>query len=207
MELKRMVLEYNKNMHSHLHKKAKDKKGIKGMVTVTTYEVLPTCPRALEIDRILSNAVGMAKESFEGYIAELRALCAIRTVVKKNRVVLVSRNEMIKRLAGQAATSGVINYGALGSSATAVSDVQTALVAEVARKQYAARTVTDDQLTIDFYFSKADTNGTYNEFGMFIDGTAAANSGLMFNRVLTGSWIKTALESMTVTIQITLNAV
>ena len=57
---------------------------------------------------------------------------------------------------------------------------------------------------IDFFYAKADTNGTYEEFGTFIDGTASADTGQMFTHLITGSWVKTASESMTVACQYTI---
>jgi hypothetical protein len=54
------------------------------------------------------------------------------------------------------------------------------------------------------FYSKADTNGTYQEFGTFIDGSASANSGQLFTRMLTGGWTKTSSESMTVSAQYTI---
>ena len=59
----------------------------------------------------------------------------------------------------------------------------------------------------DFFFSQLDTSGTYEEFGMFIDGDASADSGQLFNHALTGGWAKTNAEAiMTVSAQININA-
>jgi hypothetical protein len=108
-------------------------------------------------------------------------------------------------LAGDTTYTGAINYGALGSGSTAVSSANTQLATEVKRKLYGTRTQTGAQANLDFYYSKSDTNGTYNEFGTFIDGTATVNTGQLYNRVLTGGWTKSASESMTVSLQVDIN--
>lgn len=44
---------------------------------------------------------------------------------------------------------------------------------------------------VDWYFASTDVaDGTYNEFGAFIDGTASANSGQAISLVTTGGWVK-----------------
>jgi hypothetical protein len=136
-------------------------------------------------------------------LAELKQLCVPRTLVVSNQVVLAARSELAKRLVGSPAYTGTINYGALGTGVTAIADANTQLATEVARVLVATATQTNDQAAIDFYFSKSSTNGTYQEFGTFIDGTGSANSGLLFNRALTGGWTKSSLEAMTVSVQLT----
>jgi hypothetical protein len=183
--------------------KLDERAGIRGTVTIQTFKI--DTPRAQEIDAVLSSARGVPSDYYRRLVKELQQIGGGPITVKHNLVVLASRAEMTKRLAGTAAYSGAINYGALGTGSTAVSDSDTALDTEVARKLYATRTQTDDSLVLDFYYSKADTNGTYQEFGAFIDGESSVDTGLLFNRVLTGGWSKTSLEAMTVSLQIDIN--
>lgn len=174
-----------------------------GVVTFTTY--LLESDRAKEIDRILSGAVDMSSELYDSLVKELKSICQTKEIVRKNLVVQTGRYAIARLLIGDTTYSGAINYGSLGTSSTAVSASQTQLVAETKRKLFARRTRTNHQAAFDFYYSKNDTDGTYQEFGTFIDGTETANSGQMFNRVLTGGWVKTDQEAMTVSITFSVN--
>ncbi len=180
-----------------------DRARIEGIVTFTNFEL--RTDRALAIDEYLRTAVGISKEEYDLWIAELRRTCPTRELVVHNRVVLGARTEMAKRLIGTQAYTGTVNYGAIGTDDTAVSDSDSQLGAEAARVQIATKTQTDDQVSLDFYFNKGSASGTFEEFALFIDGTGSADSGLMFNRALTGGWEKSSLEAMTVSIQIDVN--
>lgn len=175
----------------------------KGRVTFTSLEVVGE--EAERLEALLSAAVDMPAAVFEKNLARLRELCTVREVTYDNQIVLVGREVFARRLINDLTYSGVINYGALGSGSTAINDADVALDTEVKRKAVAARSRSGDTVTVRFFYSKSDTNGTYNEFGTFIDGTTAADSGQMFNRVLTGGWVKSALEALTVTAQFDLN--
>ena len=167
---------------------------------------LLTSPRAREIDARLRDASDMPENEWRSLMGELSVLCPVRTLEKRNIVVLSGRSAMARILLGDTTYSGAINYGALGTDSTSPAASDTALGAEVARKLFARRTRTDAQVSFDFFFSQLDTSGTYEEFGMFIDGDASADSGQLFNHALTGGWAKTNTEAMTVAAQITFNA-
>lgn len=141
---------------------------------------------------------------YERLFAELQQY-KTREKVVKNIVVIVGRSVLMQRLANTTTYTGIINYGALGSSATAVNNADTQLGTEVFRKVVASSSFTTINAFIDFFYTKTDTNGTYAEFGTFIDGTGSANTGQMFTHVLTGGWTKSASESMTVSCQYTCN--
>jgi hypothetical protein len=175
----------------------------KGLVTFTSLEVIGE--EAEKLEKMLSEAIDMPVATFEKHFAKLRSLCKVREYTFENQIVLVGREVFARRLINDLTYTGVINYGALGTSSTAISDAQTQLVAEVKRKGIATRSRTGDTVTVRFFYSKSDWNGTAEEFGTFIDATGTANSGQMFNRVLTGGWVKSALEALTVTAQFDLN--
>lgn len=188
-------------MEQSLHEKT----GLRGIVTITSYHFADS-ERAHELDMQLSAARNVSGEVYHKMLAELESLGAVRKVVLKNQVHLAAREMFAKMIAGESTYTGEVNYGALGTGSGVITDSDTQLGAEVARKPVASRTRTNDSVTIDFYYSKSDTDGTYNEFGLFIDGTATANTGLMYNRVLTGGWTKSSTEAMTVSIQLDFNA-
>lgn len=180
---------------------------IKGIHTARFYDM--RTPAAQEIEsKILSNlALPRTQESMATY-RELAASLSpfmTREVVIENLITTVGRSVLAQRLAGVTTYTGIINYGALGSSATAVANSDTQLTAEVFRKVTASASYTTNVAFIDFFYSKTDTNGTYNEFGTFIDGAAGANTGQIFTHALTGGWVKTSSESMTVSCQYTIS--
>ncbi len=129
-----------------------------------------------------------------------------RHLAAHNLVTTVGRNVLARLLAGDATYSGQINYGALGSSSTAVANSDTQLGTEVYRKLFASHTTDGNNIAyIDFFYAASDTNGTYNEWGSFIDGTASANTGRLFSHILTGGWVKTNLQSMFIASQYTIS--
>jgi hypothetical protein len=125
---------------------------------------------------------------------------------KHNLIVTVGRAVLANLLAGITTYSGAVNYGALGSSSTAVANTDTQLGTEVYRKLFASRSTDGNNVAyIDFLYAAADTNGTYQEFGNFIDGTASANTGQMFSHILTGGWTKTSAQTLFISCQYTLS--
>jgi hypothetical protein len=123
-----------------------------------------------------------------------------------NLITTRGRNVLARLLAGDTTYSGQIKYGALGSASTPVANSDTQLGAEVYRKLYSSHTTDGNNVVyVDFFYAATDTNGTYNEFGNFIDGTGAANTGIIFSHILTGGWVKTSFQSMFVSCQYTIS--
>lgn len=178
--------------------------GVRGIITFRNFGIASA--RAEQIEQYLATARSVPSNVFRRLVDELASICTTRTRVVHNQVLLAARGELANRLAGAAVYTGIVNYGALGTGATAVADSDIVLDTEVARATVATATATSDSAAIDFYFSKASTNGTYQEFGLFIDGTSSADTGLLFNRALTGGWTKTSLEAMTVSVQVNFDA-
>lgn len=190
-----------------LTKKLQTDESVEGLITFVNYDLSHAPARAYHIDKILRHAKNIKHGLWRELVEELGRLTTVKTYSFKNRVVLGARTMQAGRLIGVTTYTGIVNYGALGTGSTAVTDADSVLDTEVKRKQVASTAQTNDQVSIDFYYSKSDTNGTYQEFGLFIDGTSTVDTGLMFNRALTGGWTKSSLESMTVSIQININAV
>lgn len=192
----------------NIHKEIKDGQGREGTITLTSYDLDSATDkaRAHEIDSALAGAFLWDKKRYQDLVNELDALCPKRLMVKHNLCVQAGRNVTAGILNGETTYTGIINYGLLGTASTALSDANTQLGTEVKRKPVATRTRVNDQVNFDFYYSKSDTNGTYQEFGMVIDGTASANTGQLFNRLLTGGWTKSSAEALTVSVQVNINA-
>lgn len=183
---------------------------IVGIHTFRCYDL--TSPEAKQLEASIDEHMSMRgtmpedqyKEQWAKFMGDLQAYVTREKVIK-NLITTVGRSVLAQRLANTTTYTGVINYGALGSSATAVNNADTQLGTEVFRKVVASSSYTTNTAFIDFFYSKADTNGTYQEFGTFIDGAAGANTGQLFTHALTGGWVKTSSESMTVSCQYQIN--
>lgn len=181
------------------------KKFAKGLVTLANF--LIDSPEAHEIDNFLKTADNIPLELWAEKTDRLREICKVtREKTLENQIHLAGRSVFAQRLGNDTTYTGIINYGMVGTSSAAIDDTDTQLTAEVKRKVVAVYSVTADSTNLRFYFSKSDTSGTYQEFGTVIDGTSSANTGQMFNRVLTGGWTKSSSESLIVTVQFDLNA-
>lgn len=141
---------------------------------------------------------------FREMVAEFQRMFLVRQYQATNLITTRGRSVLADRLANVTTYSGVINYGALGTGTTPVANGDTQLQTETYRKVVASGSASNNIAFVDFFYAKADTNGTYQEFGTFIDGTGTANSGRIFTHMLTGGWVKSSTESMTVACQYTI---
>lgn len=129
-------------------------------------------------------------------------------IVQRNTIMVSSGRGLdllVQRLLGVVTYSTIINYGAIGTGSTAPTTADTQLAAETARTTVAlAQDFTFNQASLQFFFPDASlANGTYREFGMFVDGTASANTGRLFNRALFSvAYIKAAGVDSTVEVDI-----
>ncbi len=125
---------------------------------------------------------------------------------KHNIIVTAGRNVLARRLAGNTTYTGAINYGLLGTQAGPTpTNASTQLGTEVFRKLAASLSYDTNIAYADFFYTAADTNGTYTEFGNVIDGAAGANTGQLFSYIATGGWTKTNVQSLFVSCQYTIN--
>lgn len=175
----------------------KDRAGITGTHTFRLYRDMPE----QQEKAYASGLIG--KESVEKYL--------VGEWTFKNLVVNDGLEAIADVLAGQGTYTGIINYGAVGTGTTAATATETDLVAEVARTTVATTDVSSiatGQIVLSFFFTQASfTNANIKEWGLFIDGTASADSGQMFSRTLFNTTIsKAANETLTVDSTINVNA-
>ena len=136
----------------------------------------------------------------------LKAIGAVLDFSESHNIIVMSgRSVLAARLAGDTTYTGAINYGLLGTGTPNVVNGATQLVGEVYRKTFSSHTFSANIAYVDFFFAATDCNGTYNEFGNVIDGTGSANTGQLFSYVATGSWVKSAIQSLFISCQYTLN--
>jgi len=118
-------------------------------------------------------------------------------LVKRNIVVTEGRAVFAARLASDTTYSGSINYGALGTSTTAPANADTQLGTETFRKAISSYNSVDNIAYLSFFYTATEVTGTFKEFGNFIDGSAAANSGQLFTHVAIDI-TKTSSQTLTI---------
>lgn len=96
-----------------------------------------------------------------------------------------------------------VNYVALGSGTNAPANGDTTLQTETYRNTTASQTNANNIAYISGFYSATETTGTYREAGLFIAGTASANTGTLLSRVainITKSSSETLTLDWTITI-------
>ena len=123
---------------------------------------------------------------------------------RHNLIPTVGRAVFAERISGGVTYSGEVDYGAVGDGDTAFNNASTQLNNEIFRKQASSQAFSDNIAYIDWFIASGDTpNDTFEEFGSFIDGTGAADSGQAFSLFITGGWVKSG--SIFVSAQYTLS--
>lgn len=151
-------------------------------------------------------AIAIAEAQREAHFAQHNDIVAVMReaylVAEKedeNLICTNGRAAVAGRLANITTYTGIINYGAVGTSTTdpAVSDTQ--LGTEIARTTVATSSQSTSTAYINFLFNMASFNGTAYEFGTFIDGSGTVNTGRIWTHLEpVGGWAKSNLQSMVV---------
>lgn len=119
------------------------------------------------------------------------------------------KNLVAQRLASQNTYTMNITHGEIGTGTNAPAVTDTSLQTPSARvaTTLASIGVGLNVLTCQFFFPDATLpNGTYREFGTFIDGTATLGSGQLFNRALFSvAYTKASGEDTTIEVEFTIN--
>lgn len=113
---------------------------------------------------------------------------------------------VLARLNGDNTYSLNITHAEIGTGTTPPTIADVALETPVTRSPVATGVVSGNVLTMQFFFSDGNLpNGTYGEFGAFVDGTITLSSGQIFDRVLFGlPFVKGSAEDTTVQLDITI---
>lgn len=126
-----------------------------------------------------------------------------------NTVATVAKTMIANNLADNSPDNVMlINYTALGTGTTAPAAGDTQLQTESYRKTTASYTNSTNTAYITAFYTAAECNGTYYEAGLFSNGTASANSGVLVSRVLLNSptgIAKSATQTLTIDYQITIS--
>ena len=128
----------------------------------------------------------------------------------KNLIVFSTnhgKDLVLRRLIGDNSYSLNIQYAELGTGSTTPTVADTTLTTPIARAAYSLRTITSNVASFQFFFPDGSlANNTYNEFGVFVDGSLTLSSGQMFNHALfTSPYVKASGKDTTVQLDITIN--
>lgn len=140
-------------------------------------------------------------------VKELNRICKIRIFEYQNITTTVGRTMIMNNLCDASPDyTMLINYGAVGTGTTAVSEAQTQLVTENTRKLIAS--ITNSTITgyITQFYTAAEAVASLKETGLFSNASATANSGIMVARALINI-TKQNTETLTVDWSIVLNDV
>lgn len=126
------------------------------------------------------------------------------SITIKNITTTVGRSVLAQRLGGTTTYTGTVNYTALGTGNTAPTVADSTLETETYRKALSSGTFSNNIAYLETFFTAAEVSGTFEEYGMFIDGTGTADTGQLFNR-FTSSVTKSGTETLNVQSVITIN--
>lgn len=142
-------------------------------------------------------------EEYRYFIEYLHKIYLVRQVYVENVTTTVGRAVLAQRLGGDTTYTGTVNYGALGTDNSAPAVGDTTLGTETYRKALSSGTDSNNIAYLENFYTAAEVSGTFEEFGFFVDGSAGADTGQLFNRFTT-SVTKSATESLNVASTVTI---
>jgi len=122
----------------------------------------------------------------------------------KNVTTTVGRSVIAQRLGGTTTYTGTVNYTALGDDNTAPVVGDATLGNETYRKALSSGTFSNNIAYLETFYTAAEVTGTFEEYGMFIDGSGTVDTGQLFNR-FTATITKSGVETLNVQSIITIN--
>lgn len=118
----------------------------------------------------------------------------------------VGRAVIAQRLGGDTTYTGTVNYLALGSGTTTPTNGDTTLATESYRSAITSQTVVNNIAYLSVFIAAGTATATHYEAGLFIDGTASADTGQLLSRVLFSPAVdKTALNSLSLDISLSVS--
>ena len=145
-------------------------------------------------------------QEYRWYVDQLNRRFAVEQQTIKNITTTAGRSVVAQRLSGTTTYTGIVNYCALGTSATSPTVGDTKLGTETYRKALSSCTFSSNIAYLEEFFTSTEVTGTFQEYGFFIDGTGTVDSGQLWNR-FTAAQAKTNVQSLNVQSIITLSNV
>ena len=131
-------------------------------------------------------------------IDRLHSMCRTEVVVVENIVPTVGRTMIANNLTDTTPDNVMyVKKVALGSGTNTPANGDTTLQTETYRNDVASRTNASNIGYVTGFFSATEVSGTFREAGLFSDGTASANTGILVSRVAINI-TKSLSESLTI---------
>lgn len=123
-----------------------------------------------------------------------------------NLVPSVLRNSLATLISGTAVSPTFhAEYFALGTSSTAAANSDTLLGTETLRLAFTDRSSYTNIAYLDVFFPSTSVGGnTYSEAGIFVDGSASANTGYLLSRTVINQTLGST-QTLTVNCSITIS--
>lgn len=129
-----------------------------------------------------------------------------RVYCEDNIITTVGKQLIADQLATAVPTNTPrITHVAIGTNAAAPAAGNTTLGTETFRNAVASLTFSSNQVFATGFFTAAEVTGTFEEAGIFSNGTLSTDSGILFSHVTLASIVKSNSETLTVDWTITLN--
>jgi len=141
---------------------------------------------------------------FQEIKAELHRRFLTQEFVVENVTTTEGRTAIADVIAGVGTYTGAVSHTALGTDNSAPAIGDTALGTETYRKALTSGTKSNNIAYLETFFTASEVTGTFEEYGNFIDGSGAADSGQILNRFIQ-TVTKSGTETLNVQSQITLN--
>ena len=154
-----------------------------------------------DLDKIRTH---LRSQDREKNLEQLGDIKVFKHLQKHNIIVTSGRSVLTRLLAGDTTYTGEITRGALGDGVADVVNGRTTLVNEVYRKVTASQTFDSNVAYVDFFYEATDVDGTFTEFGNFIDGTDTPDDGVLWSYIDTGGWVKPNTQSLFVACRYTI---
>lgn len=104
--------------------------------------------------------------------------------IVKNKVVLAGRALFAEQVIPSPSAPCTFTHITAGNGTTPWNDTQTQLVNETLRGAIISQGSADGVSTCSVVFPAGTATGIYSEFGVFLNATGVANSGILFSRIL-----------------------
>lgn len=122
-----------------------------------------------------------------------------RTYRHHNLIATVGLDVMAAVLTGDYPDTGAINVMSLGDGTNSVNEADTQLENELYRNPKASSTHADGVAILTAFFTESEVDGSFTEFGNFIDGDyLVANDGILWSHISGVDWEKSDMETLTV---------
>lgn len=134
---------------------------------------------------------------FSELVERFHIKAGAQTAFADNLVPTVGKSVVAQRWSGTTTYTGIVNYVALGTGTTDPTASDTQLGTEGYRAAPSSSSFSSNVANLSLFIAAGTATGTWVEAGLFIDGTASANTGQLTSHVQTDI-TKGATNSLTI---------